>query len=88
MKKLQLNLLILMMKSQGSAQEQRTLKIIQTFSFSVFAGLISFMISGTFLTQGFTWPFYILMALTIALCQYIEQQYIASHIGQQQLSSN
>lgn len=84
----QLNLLILMMKSQGSAQEQRTLKIIQTFSFSVFAGLISFMISGTFLTQGFTWPFYILMALTIALCQYIEQQYIASHIGQQQLSSN
>ncbi|KPH64107.1 O-antigen ligase family protein [Pseudoalteromonas porphyrae] len=31
------------------------------------AGLIGFMVSGTFLTQAFTWPLYIILALTIAL---------------------
>ncbi len=31
------------------------------------AGLIGFMIAGTFLTQAFTWPLYIILALTIAL---------------------
>ncbi|MEQ5875200.1 O-antigen ligase family protein [Pseudoalteromonas sp. NFXS39] len=30
-------------------------------------GLIGFMVSGTFLTQAFTWPIYIILALTIAL---------------------
>jgi len=79
----QLELLILICQSSGSKQENKTLKVIQTFSFSVFAGLLSFMISGTFLTQGFTWPFYILMALTISLCHYIEEQYLASHNEQQ-----
>ena len=31
------------------------------------AGLIGFMVAGTFLTQAFTWPLYIILALTIAL---------------------
>jgi probable O-glycosylation ligase (exosortase A-associated) len=31
------------------------------------AGLIGFMVAGTFLTQAFTWPIYIILALTIAL---------------------
>ena len=30
-------------------------------------GLIGIMVSGTFLTQAFTWPIYIILALTIAL---------------------
>lgn len=34
------------------------------------AGLASFCTAGTFLTQGFTWPIYILIALTIAIHQY------------------
>lgn len=37
---------------------------------SVQAGLAGFCVSGTFLTMGFTWPIYILLALAIALAQY------------------
>lgn len=36
---------------------------------SVLAGLAGFIASGTFLTQGFTWPLYILLALSIAVQQ-------------------
>ena len=36
---------------------------------SVLAGLAGFVASGTFLTQGFTWPLYILLALSIAVQQ-------------------
>jgi len=35
------------------------------------AGLVGFVVSGTFLTQGFTWPIYILLALIIATHRYI-----------------
>ncbi|MBB1489088.1 O-antigen ligase family protein [Oceanospirillum sediminis] len=31
------------------------------------AGVVGFMVSGTFLTQGFTWPIYILFALSMAV---------------------
>lgn len=34
---------------------------------SLYAGLIGFCISSTFLTQGFTWPFYVFFALSISL---------------------
>ncbi|MDG1286203.1 MAG: O-antigen ligase family protein [Rickettsiales bacterium] len=33
---------------------------------ALLAGILSFIVSGTFLTQGFTWPVYILLALTVA----------------------
>lgn len=36
---------------------------------AVLAGLLGTIISGTFLTQGFTWPFYIFFALILALKQ-------------------
>ncbi|ARU55221.1 O-antigen polymerase [Oleiphilus messinensis] len=36
------------------------------------SGLAGFCISGTFLTQGFIWPLYILMALTIGLNYYLD----------------
>ena len=36
---------------------------------SVLSGLAGFIASGTFLTQGFTWPLYILLALSIAVQQ-------------------
>jgi len=36
---------------------------------SILAGLAGFIASGTFLTQGFTWPIYILLALSIAVRQ-------------------
>ena len=36
------------------------------------AGLAASAISGSFLTQGFTWPFYIQIALVVALARYAE----------------
>lgn len=33
---------------------------------AVLAGIAGFIVSGTFLTQGFTWPVYILLALSVA----------------------
>lgn len=37
---------------------------------AVYAGLIGTVISGTFLTQGFTWPIYILSALVVAISRW------------------
>jgi len=34
------------------------------------AGLVGFMVSGTFLTQGFTWPLYIILALAVPLDRF------------------
>lgn len=36
---------------------------------AIFAALVGTIVSGTFLTQGFNWPIYILAALTVALAQ-------------------
>ncbi len=37
---------------------------------SVPAGMVSFIASGSFLTQAFTWPLYILVALAVAVAHY------------------
>jgi hypothetical protein len=37
---------------------------------AIVAGLVGFCISGTFLTQGFTWPIYIQLALGTAIVRY------------------
>jgi len=34
------------------------------------AGVVGFIISGTFLTQGFIWPIYLQVALVIALKRF------------------
>ncbi|WP_224746044.1 O-antigen ligase family protein [Neiella litorisoli] len=52
------------------AQHPATLMVAE----SVLAGLLGTVVSGTFLTQGFTWPFYIFFALILALRQSINQQ--------------
>ena len=49
--------------------------ICEAYWFALAAGLASFMVSGTFLTQGFTWPFYVLLALSVAFMKYIDDQY-------------
>ncbi|WDE02998.1 O-antigen ligase family protein [Thalassomonas viridans] len=41
---------------------------------AVYAGLLGTVVSGTFLTQGFTWPIYIQAALIIALARQISLQ--------------
>ncbi|WP_420548177.1 O-antigen ligase family protein [Curvivirga sp.] len=42
-------------------------------AYAVFAGLIGFCVSGTFLTMGFTWPVYILLSLGVAISRYSEK---------------
>ncbi|MGF1720985.1 O-antigen ligase family protein [Vibrio kyushuensis] len=41
---------------------------------AVYAGLIGTIVSGTFLTQGFNWPIYILAALTVAVANITQTQ--------------
>mgnify|MGYP000051489799 CR=1 FL=1 len=38
------------------------------------AGIIGFIVSGTFLTQGFIWPIYLQVALVIALNRYLHSK--------------
>lgn len=45
---------------------------IYTSAQAVFAGLIGTIVSGTFLTQGFNWPIYILAALVVAVSKTSE----------------
>jgi putative inorganic carbon (HCO3(-)) transporter len=42
----------------------------RALSLALVAGLAGFAISGTFLTQGFTWPFYIKLGLIVGLAEY------------------
>jgi probable O-glycosylation ligase (exosortase A-associated) len=41
---------------------------------AVLSGLAGFCVSGTFLTMGFTWPVYVLLALTAAVANYARQK--------------
>ena len=41
--------------------------VFQIIASGIYSGLIGFCISSTFLSQGFTWPFYIFFALSICL---------------------
>jgi len=41
---------------------------------AMLGGLVGFVVSGTFLTQGFTWPLYVLLALTVAIARYMRSQ--------------
>jgi putative inorganic carbon (hco3(-)) transporter len=42
----------------------------RAMSVAVLAGIGGFCVSGTFLTQGFTWPIYVLLALTTAISRF------------------
>ena len=45
-------------------------KTMEACSQAIFSGLLGILISGTFLTHGFTWPIYILAGLVIALSHW------------------
>lgn len=45
---------------------------MRAMALALVAGLVGFCVSGTFLTQGFTWPIYIQVALVSALTRYRE----------------
>ena len=40
-----------------------------------YAGLVGFCVSGTFLSQGFLWPVYIITSISIAIANYMDQHY-------------
>lgn len=48
--------------------------VVRAISEGNFAGVLAFCVSGTFLTQGFTWPLYILLALTAAVAQFVDNK--------------
>ena len=48
---------------------------------AVLAGMIGFCVSGSFLTQGFTWPVYILVSLGAALQLYVSRTAAAEAAG-------
>ena len=41
---------------------------------AVLAGVAGFCVSGTFLTQGFTWPIYVLLALGAAVANFADRE--------------
>jgi O-antigen ligase len=45
---------------------------VHASSQAVLAGIVATLVSGTFLTQGFTWPVYILAALIIAVARWVD----------------
>jgi len=48
--------------------------VIATCNDGIFAGLVAFCVAGTFLTQGFTWPLYILLSMTVALAKILSER--------------
>jgi len=56
----------------GIANNQPLPAIVEPYWLALLAGFASFCVSGTFLTQGFTWPFYVLMSLSVGLMKYID----------------
>lgn len=63
------------------AQLKHEAAIPRALALALIAGLGGFGISGTFLTQGYTWPFYIQLALVVALAAYAkERQTVAKSV--------
>ncbi|MFO1161063.1 MAG: O-antigen ligase family protein [Reyranellaceae bacterium] len=60
-------------RTQTSAHRQALPPHVREMSLALPAGIVGFCVSGTFLTQGFTWPFYILLALSAATSQYARE---------------
>ncbi len=55
--------------------QARAPPIVQAMSLALVAGIVGFCVGGTFLTQGFTWPVYILIALTTATGHYVRENF-------------
>jgi putative inorganic carbon (HCO3(-)) transporter len=48
-------------------------QVLTRVAFALIAALAGFCVAGSFLTQGFNWPIYVLVGLTSALARYIKQ---------------
>jgi probable O-glycosylation ligase (exosortase A-associated) len=65
--------------NQIEQQRHQFAPAIHASAQAVLAGLIGTVVSGTFLTQGFTWPIYILAALVVAISHQVKTQQDSSH---------
>lgn len=89
---LALFLTILVMMVRGALRAMRLLEEMdapvaaRTLSLALVAGLAGFCVSGTFLTQGFTWPFYIKLALIAAMNRYT-MRLVAEREGRDEAST-
>ncbi|WP_257295458.1 O-antigen ligase family protein [Endozoicomonas sp. YOMI1] len=48
---------------------------ISAIAAGTYAGLVGFCVSGTFLSQGFLWPVYIITAISIAIANYTDNHF-------------
>lgn len=55
----------------------------RTLALAMLAGLAGFCVSGTFLTQGFTWPIYIKLGIVVALDRYANSHARETHTPSQ-----
>ncbi|WP_223825586.1 O-antigen ligase family protein [Candidatus Enterovibrio altilux] len=46
--------------------------VMRAVSNGIYFGIIAFCVAGTFLTQSFTWPLYILIALTASISNFVK----------------
>ncbi len=64
--------IILLDRNKGSPEYDPHMTAI---TMGTYAGLVGFCVSGTFLSQGFLWPVYIITSISIAIAHYIEKTY-------------
>jgi hypothetical protein len=50
---------------------------VRAMALALVAGLAGFCAAGSFLTQAFAWPFYMMLALTVALSRYVSEHSVA-----------
>lgn len=56
------------------SQMKNETAVPRSLALALIAGLGGFGVSGTFLTQGYTWPFYIQLGLVVALSAYAQDR--------------
>lgn len=62
--------------------------VIHCICVGLYSGVVAFCVSGTFLTQGFTWPIYILLALTASLSHFIALARADNRLPRSQVNSS
>jgi hypothetical protein len=61
------------LRSRFALHQRENGETMKLFSTGLVASFAGFCVAGSFLTHGFTWPFYILVGLTVALSRYVRE---------------
>ena len=62
-------------RNRGSPEDDPHMSAI---AIGTYAGLAGFCVSGTFLSQGFLWPVYIITAISIAIANYMDNHHAST----------